>query len=275
MKVIIGIAFFLQFAVSSMNAANIAVPFSMVKGLIIVEAEVNNSQGLFIFDTGSSDLLINGDPEQSAETFSTSNGIATSEEVQVNRIKIGGLVKSNVIGFKMDLSAVEAFLSMELAGIIGGELVFDNVIEIDFKNHMITLRESMDEIRQLPTHLISYKMVEDVPLVEVRIGEVNYQFILDSGATSHFIDKSVVASHGNHFTEVAGTTTTTVGSTVASEKHIASSLQIGSYNTADIPMVVGDYSDLIPDVKLAGLISLSALNAEKVIINTEQQHIHF
>ena len=38
---------------------NINIPFSLVRGLILIEVEVNSEIGTFIFDTGSNVIFIN------------------------------------------------------------------------------------------------------------------------------------------------------------------------------------------------------------------------
>lgn len=256
------------------SAAAERVPFTMENGLIIVTASVDGEIGNFIFDTGSSDLLLDASGSATTVGFETSNGTVTAEEVQVSAVQVGAVTRPNVKAYEMNLSAVQSLVTADLRGILGGAIFSDHSVYIDFTLQEIQfLKETADftDFR----YSISFEMVDEVPMAEVIIGGKVKTFIIDSGATAHFVDTALLDSMKGSVQQASGADVVTASHTSKQYYYTVSDLRIGSAAVSDATVVGGSFAHLSDTKVVSGLISLRALASQSILFDNVEKKLYF
>ncbi len=188
------------FAIPYKGISNANIPFQLVNGLMIVDAELNGHQGSFIFDTGASDLLVDnsiGLPINSQVEFATISGLTNSGLVSIGNLKVGSILEiSNYKAFTIDLQNLKDYTSLNILGIIGGQM-FNGIVKVDFMKKEISIVTEQSIIHyNLQSSPIVIK--EGVPIIALRIEGKSCNFILDSGASAHIIDNTSIADFDNN-----------------------------------------------------------------------------
>ena len=179
---------------SAANEADIMVPFQLVNGLIILEAEVDGVSGSYLLDTGADAVLIDGQPEQADQILVTPKGDVVMASHQLAQIKIGSFIQHKINARIICLDALKKQLGIDLDGIIGSGYFMPNILIMDFEQSNITISSkpiAAEMVEDLSG--VAFKMVNQIPIVEVAIEGKIYDFAMDSGATAHFIDEDVLS----------------------------------------------------------------------------------
>jgi hypothetical protein len=178
-----------------------SIPFKLSNGLILIKAQVNDDKhATFIFDTGSSEILINGTANTSKKTILESvNGGIVSQKIRLKSIKLGDFKKVGLPAYLTDLSGIEQFVNTEIYGILSGNYFSPNEVFIDLKNKVIEISPSFDfkEYSQLYNYQVSKKDNITVIFIPFR-GEL-LRFGLDSGASSHILSEETLERHQLQF----------------------------------------------------------------------------
>ncbi len=268
------ILFFLLLPFIGIGSMN-TVPFHMEHGLIIVEAEVNHIKGYFILDTGASDVLINQKVDNIAQRFITAHGETESERVLISSLKIGLLKANNIAGYAMDLSTIDKNVSVSISGILGGQAIYEGVIEIDRVNKNLIFHENLNPSVNR-SRFIKYDIVDGVPVCRLSINKKEYAFILDSGASNHFFDNAFITQHKAVFSLLDQEAVVFSATSESIEsKYSIKSLLMGNLLLHNEVITSGDFSALIDNIKICGLISLSKLSNSSLYIDTKESVIYF
>ena len=272
----------LSTAIHATPAPNeINVPFKLVKGLIIVEAEFNSQTGNFIFDTGAEDLLLDLEYTSGEKVeFSSLNGTITTFRTEVENVTVGAMKKKKVDAYITNLTAIESFLGMEIDGILGCSFFIPNSVIIDF--HKGQLRISEKEIvddNMWQFDRVDFKFSSGITTVQVKINEVPYTFCLDSGATSHFVDDKVVSNHPQLFNPTGETVDIVTASTFTEpvNKVSASSFILGTKEHESAIFCPKDFTDFNrnTDKEISGIISLTKLSKRYLAIDLKNNRIYY
>jgi predicted aspartyl protease len=115
---------------------------------ILVNAKINNIEGVFIIDTGSSNTCIN---LLSASKFnlvykksiedasSATNFISQTFFSNKNRIQIGSILKENFEVFLFDMTHINENIVEKIDGIIGSDILKEFNAIIDYKKKLLKL----------------------------------------------------------------------------------------------------------------------------------------
>jgi hypothetical protein len=103
------------------HAAEIACVFE--RGVVIVPAEVMGVAGDYIFDTGTVQT-------QLAETQAEAAGF--SETMLTGEVRVAGVSRAVLPVAVVDLDARTVFLSTPIAGVIGVDMLRDQVVDVNF-----------------------------------------------------------------------------------------------------------------------------------------------
>lgn len=258
--------------------SRVAIPFEVINGLIIVEAEIDNEVGKYIFDTGAEELILNKEVRSGKTKFSSINGDIAVEEVNINLLKIGNLTHSKIKAYSADLGSMAAYLNISLHGVIGCNIFKQNKVKIDFESGLITL--STDK-SILPTtaNYVTFQMNDGVPVCPLIIDGKEYLFGFDTGATMHVIDNGIYDSLAQHFTD---TGLDTYVSTGTGDKTINKIMSLDAYNLGN--QRIENTQFLLQDMKafnqsmeqpIVGVLSLTALGAESIVLDLDQKKIYF
>ncbi|MCU0447874.1 MAG: retroviral-like aspartic protease family protein [Microscillaceae bacterium] len=178
------------------------IPFRLSGNLILVEAELNQQNGWFIFDSGAPDLKLNSFYLQNNYTTDSRaaggiTGNVTNISLQtIAKFKWHQLERKNVAIESFDLHHIESIKQEKILGLIGYALFKDFEVLFDYKKSELVLYKLDAEGNRLtqlaseaePQHQITFEMRRHVPIIKGKIGKQLYTFALDTGAELNVFD---------------------------------------------------------------------------------------
>ena len=257
-----------------------SIPFELINGLIIVKAEINGLPGNYIMDSGSNGVLLNQESLSSNVSYQTLSSTLEGSELEIKTLKVGDFELDRFLGFTTDLSALEVYLDKKIDGILGCSIFSPKSIMFDFEAfHIIISDQRIDESEFDWMGSLPITMHEDLPLVDIEMNGQTLRFILDTGASSHFIDDSVREKMSVKMTPTGKEKNiiTAAGSEAIAKEYTIANCKLGSSNTQSIEAFEKDF-DLISEtmgMKISGLISVSKLSSSKVYIDLKSEKLHF
>ena len=263
---------------SVIAAAEGGIPFDMVNGLIVVEAEVNGKSGNYILDSGANGILLNAKAERSEVSFQAISEVIEGSETPISSIKVGGFERTKLWGFATDLSNIESYVNRSLDGILGCAVFTPNSLMFDFNTSELFISQdeiSSDEVEELND--LKFRVVQDLPLVEVQIDGSLHTFILDSGASSHFVDKKILEKVNPSLLSFTGHESNII--TAGKEVKVAREFLISDCRIGDemhgIRGFEKDFTEFSKSfgTKISGLLSLSQLSTNKVYFDLKSNRI--
>lgn len=182
----------------------ITIPLKRAGRLLMMEARIDNETGNFIFDTGSSKLVLNNTyfrkyvSVESGERGGITGGVASVRQTKVSKIQISGFSCTNVLADMADLGHIENRRGVKILGLLGLSLLKNMEIIIDVGHnelHLYRLDHSGNRISKNSKEFksdISQKVqiYQDILFVSPRIGGKILSFCLDTGAESNVISSS-------------------------------------------------------------------------------------
>ncbi len=176
------------------------VPVRLVKGLILVEAEVDGRRGTFILDSGAPALMLNQREfsapanAQSMATADTPKGVNGT----VNNLSFCNVKQFNWMGISfhdkevvtLDLAAIEKQLdNTPLLGLIGYNLLNQYALTLDYHAARVLLRRpEATPVAAAPLLTLPFKLRGHLPVVEVTVDGQPYQLAVDCGAQTNLLD---------------------------------------------------------------------------------------
>lgn len=254
------------------------IPFTLVNGLIITEASVDQKIGKFIVDTGADGLILNSEMDGGSEesTYSTLQGEIVARPTLIKEFAFGNIQIANVQAYAMNLESIESYTSYTINGIIGLQLLAKGVYEIDMEHHLIKIYTQDDA---LPDHsdFYPYRIIQGVPVVSIEFDGIDYDFILDSGASKSVIDAAIVERHPHHFIKLNGEVDLVTASqtSIKASRVMPQNLKIGDKLIQDQSFLVTNFANFQSQTNstISGLLSIATLTSGKVIIDAIHQRI--
>jgi len=120
------------------------------KPIILIDININNIKSSFLLDTGSSTSIIdfnkiNKFTLKTPKNKSSIHGInksIDSYEITIDNIIIGNIIKKNIIFKTIKLTTLNNVFSFNyiktIDGIIGNDIIFETIKNIDFVNKTYT-----------------------------------------------------------------------------------------------------------------------------------------
>ncbi len=170
-----------------------AIPFSLVKNLIIVKAWMDGVEGNFIVDTGASDVTLNErffTGIRTNDIFHGINGSVNQHRITFGRLNLNGIeqkISDGVAGF----SALEKIAGLPLHGVVGTSFFKDCQVVFDYVFQELTIYK-LDKkgncnctkiLHQTPLDTLRFSLKGNMPVVEVMAGGKRLRMGLDSGAS--------------------------------------------------------------------------------------------
>lgn len=159
--------------------------FRLAEGLMVVKAAVNQKVGNYIVDTGSPVLVLNTTPSRGA----TIQAMGISDKVEVKAIQVQqfnwtGIQRQDVDAFALDMSHLEMATTIDIAGIIGYDVLKDYQVFLDYSNRKIELLSFDKEKTNMlpPAVVIPFKLHGHLPIVKIRIGNKKLRLAIDTGS---------------------------------------------------------------------------------------------
>ena len=182
----------------------ITIPLKHAGHLLLLEARIDNETGNFIFDTGSSKLVLNRTYFikftliDFGDRGGITGGLAGVKQTKVSRIQFSGLAFSDVMVDVADLGHIENRRGVKILGLLGLSLLKNMEIVIDVLHselHLYRLDRRGNRISQGTKEFkadISQKLQisQDVLFVNSQISGKTLSFCLDTGAESNVLSSA-------------------------------------------------------------------------------------
>ena len=172
------------------TAANTTVSFTMIEGMMLVEAHVNNKKGNFIIDTGAPTLVLNERPTDNRQQ--QGRGISkdlVTEEVNVEEFSWSSIQKNDLFAYKVDISHLEDVSDTEIAGIIGYDILKDISLFVNYSSQTVQIRPNNQKSSREPLAVIPFTMQGHLPVIKVKIGKKKLHLALDTASESNILDQ--------------------------------------------------------------------------------------
>ena len=166
--------------------------FNLVKGIILVKAEMDGEIANFILDTGSPMMILNEKNVRSdTPRANVLGGGVSGEWKKIDQFSWGGVHKFNMKALSMDISHLEYITNTPIKGLIGYEFFGDFDLMLDFENKIATLVPP-----DYVTNVVKWKLHKElpfdleghIPVIDVAIGDVQLRMGLDTGAGTNLLD---------------------------------------------------------------------------------------
>ncbi len=260
------------------------IPFQIVNGLMVTQAELNGEHGNFIIDTGAEDIIINSEyiisEHLNSISLETLSGTINVHEMSIHQLKMGKLIKENLSALVLDLNSIEEYTGQNILGILGSSIFNFGSIVIDFQTMTFSYdNEPLDDDMYSTFNSIPYKIVNGVPITWVNISNKLYPFILDTGATCHFIDIKISNVHHDiiSITDTEIEVKTISDQEVFSKKAILSYVEIGNQIFRNEIFYTKDFTSMkiSNDISLSGIISLKKLAENQLAIDFVSNALYY
>lgn len=182
--------------VSPILPAEIRSPFKFINGLMFVTVQINGMEGLLLVDTGSNGfILLNADHFKTEKTNQQLKGMSAA--VDIERTLISSFLWQNVKLEKQYLPAIKlsqlnSGSSEKVLGLIGSAFFKSYQLSLNFASCQLVLsKEAITDpvLKGIPALInMPFVMVNNFPIVEVRIADQPYRFVMDTGATDNVMD---------------------------------------------------------------------------------------
>ena len=261
--------------------ASTAIPFKMVNGLILFEASVDQYTGYFILDTGADHVIINEAYGSGEKTiFETIGGSLEAYETELHFLQITkDYVRELDEAYLAPLLSLEATLGTKISGIIGSRVFTPHSLEINYHDEELLIYQqglTADQLKGMQS--LDFNFTHGVPLIKIKSHSKHLNFIMDSGASKHFIDVDYLLSSPFEYSVLESTANiATAHSTLKSSTMVLlKGFNFGSYSKGT-PFITADMkllSDALGE-NVHGLISLRSLSKDRIILDLQSRKIYF
>ncbi len=258
---------------------DITIPFQMINGLIILQAEVDGVEAAYLLDTGADAVLIDGESSNANQTLMTTTGDVKMSSRTIANFKIGAFVQHEINAHIICLASLKKQLDLDIDGIIGGGYFMPHSLTMDFVHSTITISPVAPKKADLVgLSAVDFKVVNQVPVVEIEIEGKNNAFAMDSGATVHFMDQTFLSKlETANASESMSKVLTVNETTVSHKRYIVNKFEIGTTGFSGHHFLSQDFAniELDMDQPLAGILSLSQLVRTQMIFDFQNHILYF
>ncbi len=256
------------------------IPFVKSDGLMYIEAEVEGEIGHLIFDTGTDVLILNSESQSMDVSFHTVGGEVSMSAVKVEALSIGNFSFTDVDAYARDLSQLEGQPDIKLLGIIGAQLFSDELLHIDNDRNIIQIysRSYLSNFNSNKYVSSSLTIIDDILVVPISISGTEYNFILDSGASTSFVDDNLIEQHSELFIPTLKSCQIISSDSVAKQSTITqlSKIKLANLSIVDIELGISDFRSISDElgIDVHGILSLDQLPIADVLIDFKASKIH-
>ncbi len=169
-----------------------ATKFELVRGMVVVQAELDREPASFILDTGSPMMILNGrENEAKAIQVASLHGSMAGDWKTIASFSWAGVQKYELPALTTDIGALEMVTNRPIAGLIGYKFLEDFDLLIDFEKQLVTLvphgKPAIMKGWSLKSQ-IPFTMAGHLPVIEAQIGNKKLRLGLDTGANTNMLD---------------------------------------------------------------------------------------
>ena len=247
---------------------------------MLVEANIDGKVGIFVFDTGADDIILNSKSNlTSADAeFATLSGVMQVSQTQIKTLSIGEFNISMLEAYSSDLTSVETHLEQPILGILGANFLSTEIIHINLEQQWIEAYPD-HSVKGLDSSDFSESTLEienDIILVPMTIGGVVYQFLLDTGASISMIDKSILKkSKALIKTSNENISLSTAASASSIDIHYLKNFRLANYSISNLRFGTIDFNTYDLGIEVDGILALSDLPFSEVVLDYGSEKIYW
>lgn len=251
---------------------------------MFVTVEINGITGLLLVDTGSNGfILLNADYFKTEKTVDRLKGMAS--DVAMERVAVNSLTWQNLKLAQhylpaVKLSQLNSGNSEKVLGLLGSAFFKSYQLSLNFASRELVLsKEAIADpiLKGIPALInIPFTLMNNFPVVEVKIADQPYRFIMDTGATDNVMDLSLAAKVGNTWQqtkEVQLVEGSGKGATV--RRGQLQSMWVGGLNMEGIGMGLHAIPDFDHQIGVSGILGFQFLKYFYVQINYLENTMKF
>ena len=256
------------------------IPFMKSDGLMYIEAQVDGEEGYLIFDTGTDALILNSDISSEKVSFYTIGGEVSMSEVRVEALNIGNFSFSNIDAYARDLSQLEGQPDIKLLGIVGAQLFSNELLHIDNDRNIIQIysRSYLSQFSTKDYISSSMTVIDDIIIVPISISDSEYNFILDSGASTSFVDNAILDNHTDSFFSTNRSCQIITSDSQSQKCDITrlSKVKLSQLSILDIEFGINDFKSMSAElgIEIHGVLSLDQLPIKDLLIDFEASKVY-
>lgn len=192
-------ALFSFLTISQVKALRISIPFKLAGKVIIIPATVNGISGNFILDTGIPHAVLNAayfDGQKVDRIYSSVLSATPKIKATYAQVQLKGLHWNGVYAEVLPLEHLETIKGMPIHGLLGGRMLRNYMLWIDYQQQFIWLEKNGDEWETsyfplAPGETVlehEFRFKNGSPSIYVELGGTSHLFTLDTGAETNVID---------------------------------------------------------------------------------------
>ena len=165
--------------------------------MIFFEADLNGVSDTFVLDTGSPGLLLNEVVEKTDSCALQAVGVGggiTFHKQKGQLFQMGNFHKRNLESLSVDLTHLEKVKKQKFRGMVGQSVLQFLEIVLDYEAETMQLLKGGEEEEVAGfcrTKQIPFTFQQHFAVVEVKIGNRNYHFGIDTGAEVNILDTKI------------------------------------------------------------------------------------
>jgi predicted aspartyl protease len=256
---------------------SVSIPYKVVGGHFMVEADLNQDRGLFILDTGAPYLVVNQTVLEKNLDGAGVNDEIFAAETTVDLFRWRNEEWKKLPALAIDLQHLEKNNKERILGLIGYDLLRHSELIFDTKNRQLHISAGTDEpswAGVAPDLQYPLLIQGHLPVVELRIGGRTFRFGVDTGAESNLLDQKCLEKlDASLYQEVGIDRITGVDAKVQSCKVMQiSGLELGE----KVNFTIMDLShlDKFQDFKIDGLIGSDLLHHFIFSVNYRKRQLN-
>lgn len=180
----------------------LVIPIKRAGNLIIIQAQVDTTQGNFVLDTGAPYLVLNQTyfrdlPKYNDQESGGINGdVAGSFQTVVKGLEIAELSFNRLQADVTDLSGIENSHHIKILGLLGTKLFSKFAITVDLFRNVLYIHK-LDKNGDIPVQEVVYNNpilkvpflnADNTLFLKVEINDIPLWFAFDTGAETNLID---------------------------------------------------------------------------------------
>ena len=278
------------------SSSKSSITFKLVNNLIVIPVYVNGEELFFLFDTGiDKTLLFNVASSTSLNLRGVQKirlrGLGEGEVIEAivsknNELKVGNVIGNNQVIYVLEESqlSLTAKLGIDINGIIGGDLIEDFVVKVNYSANKITfydpVRYQYQKCKGCETFPLEF--FKGKPLLTVTVEnhvkeEFKVNLLIDSGGSDAIwlfeTTNSNIVVPQNSFKDLLGEG---LGGNILGKRSILKRLNIGPFEFKNVSVAYPDSTSIVSvqdNRKRNGTLGSEILRRFHVIYDYSNQKI--
>jgi predicted aspartyl protease len=286
---------FKQQVIVTANPPSATIPFSRAGNLILLKAKADETEGVFILDTGAPGLILNMTYFRSYPLTETDGrdinggitGSLSSAPTIVKNLSLASINYYKVEADRINLGHIENSKGVKILGLLGMQLFRQFEMIIDYETNLIHLHhinkkeakhyknEMLNDTSAYTTMPISIR--DNKILTHVSVGGKKLIFLVDTGAETNIIDGRLSENVLDHVTVTRKIKLNGAGVTKVDALYgDMSNFHIGGKSFKTVPVLITNMEKMCYayDKCLDGMLGFDFLSKQKIGFNFVTQKMY-